>query len=86
MSNVGIRDLRNDTAGVLRRVGAGERVTITSRGVPVATLSPPEPSTPRPIPRAELARRLARVQADPDLRRDLEVLAGDTTDDLGPVG
>jgi prevent-host-death family protein len=85
MSNVGIRDLRNDTAGVLRRVGAGEHVTITSRGVPVATLVPAEPRAARPIPRAELARRLSLVQADPGLHRDLEALAGDTTDDLGPI-
>jgi hypothetical protein len=31
-------------------------------------------------------RRLTSTQADPGLRHDLAVLAGDTTDELGPVG
>ncbi|QKD79878.1 MULTISPECIES: type II toxin-antitoxin system Phd/YefM family antitoxin [Actinomyces] len=34
------RDLRNDSAVVLRRVEAGEDMTVTRRGVPVARLSP----------------------------------------------
>lgn len=34
------RELRNDTAGVLRRVEAGERVRITVHGRPVAELVP----------------------------------------------
>ena len=36
------RDLRNDTAAVLRRVEAGETVRITSNGRPVADLVPVE--------------------------------------------
>lgn len=36
MSEVSSRDLRNDTAGVLRRVEAGEDITITVKGRPVA--------------------------------------------------
>ncbi len=38
MSEVASRELRNDTAGVLRRVRAGEDVTITVSGRPVACL------------------------------------------------
>jgi prevent-host-death family protein len=34
------RELRNNTAGVLRRVEAGERVRITVHGHPVAELVP----------------------------------------------
>ena len=34
---------------------------------------------------AALAERLKRAQSDPGLRGDLAALAGDTTDDLGPI-
>jgi hypothetical protein len=37
------------------------------------------------LPNAELVRRLQLAQADVGLRKDLARLAGDTTDDLGPV-
>ncbi len=85
MSEVAARELRNRTADVLRRVEAGERVIITSRGRPVAELTPLRAVRRGPIVRAELIRRLARTQADSGLRQDLAVLAGDTTDDLGPI-
>jgi prevent-host-death family protein len=85
MSDVASRDLRNDTAGVLKRVQAGEDVVITVNGKPVARLVPVQPAKRRWIARAELVRRLSTGQADPGLRSDLQVLAGDTTDDLGPV-
>jgi prevent-host-death family protein len=42
MATVPQRELRNDTAGVLRRVAAGEVVRITSNGRPVADLVPVE--------------------------------------------
>ena len=86
MADIAARDLRNHTADVLRRVEAGEQVTITSRGRPVAQLTPVRPLRRRPIARAELVRRLKSTQADPGLRHDLAALAGDSTDDLGPVG
>jgi prevent-host-death family protein len=82
---VASRDLRNDTAGVLRRVEAGERVTITQNGRPVAELVPLRRSGRSWIERAELAARLRVAQADPGLRADLQRIAGDTTDDLGPI-
>ncbi|HMJ04521.1 MAG TPA: type II toxin-antitoxin system prevent-host-death family antitoxin [Conexibacter sp.] len=82
---VASRELRNNTAELLRQVGAGEQVVITVRGKPVASLVPFEPSRRRWLPRAELVRRLAGTQADPGLRDDLSRLAGDTTDDLGPL-
>lgn len=34
------RELRNDSAAVLRRVESGEDLTVTRRGVPIAHLSP----------------------------------------------
>lgn len=84
-SEVASRDLRNNTADLLRRVDAGEQIVITRRGQPVASLVPFEQSRRRWLPRAELVRRLATAQADPGLRDDLARLAGDTTDDLGPL-
>lgn len=85
MSEVASRELRNDTAGVLARVQAGEDVTITVNGRAVARLIPLQPVPRRWIPRDELVRRLTHVQADAGLRADLAELAGDTTDDLGPL-
>ena len=85
MTEIAARELRNHTADVLRRVEAGEKVTITSRGRPVAELTPVRAMRRRPIARAELAKRLGQTQADPGLRQDLAALAGETTDDLGPI-
>lgn len=85
MTEIAARELRNHTAEVLRRVEAGEQVTITSRGRPVAELIGVRSVRRRPIARAELVRRLGAAQADPGLRSDLAVLAGETTDDLGPI-
>ncbi|OBF84354.1 prevent-host-death family protein [Mycobacterium sp. 852002-51163_SCH5372311] len=85
MSEVASRELRNDTAGLLRRVQAGEDVTVTVKGKPVALLTALRPTRTRWLSRDELLRRLARAQADPALRQQLAELAGDTTDDLGPL-
>ena len=85
MSEVASRDLRNDTAGVLRRVQAGEDITITVSGRPVARLTAVRPQRRRWLPKAELLTRLRHAQADPGLRDDLAVLAGNTTDELGPL-
>jgi prevent-host-death family protein len=85
MAEVASRDLRNDTAGVLRRVQAGEDVVVTVNGRPVARLVPVQPVSRGWIRREELSRRLASAQADPGLRDDLRLLAADTTDDLDPL-
>jgi prevent-host-death family protein len=85
MAVVASRELRNNTAGLLRRVQAGEDVVITVNGEPVAQLTAVRTSRRRWLPRAELVTRLRTAQADPGLRDDLARLAGDTTDDLGPV-
>ncbi len=82
---VASRELRNNVAGLLRRVQAGEQVVLTTRGKPVASLVALEPTRRRWLPRAELVRRLALVCADPGLREDLARLAGETTDELGPL-
>ena len=44
LSHVGIRELRNQVAAIVRRAAAGERILVTSDGKPVAMLGPIEPS------------------------------------------
>lgn len=44
MGEVGMRELNQDTAGVLARVKRGEEIEITERGVTVARLVPAQPS------------------------------------------
>ncbi|BBZ43743.1 type II toxin-antitoxin system Phd/YefM family antitoxin [Mycobacterium parmense] len=85
MAEVASRELRNNTAGLLRRVQAGEDITVTVNGKPVAVLIAPQPARRRWLHRDELTQRLRRAQADPGLREDLSALAGDTTEDLGPI-
>src|SRR3954464_15503095 len=41
---IGVRELRNDVAAVVRRAAAGERVVVTVDGRPVAQLGPLEPT------------------------------------------
>jgi prevent-host-death family protein len=83
MVEVAMRELRNDTAGVLRRVEEGESILITKRGKPVAEVVPHRPQEPRWMPREELVELLKTHSADPGLRDDLERLAGETTDEDG---
>lgn len=76
------RELRNNTAAVLRRVQDGEAVVITVHGKAVASMQPMD-DRPRAWSGAELARVLRDRQADPGLRGDLDDMYGDeTTDDL----
>ena len=79
------RDLRNHTNAVLRRVAQGEDLTITANGLPVASLTPVQLGKRATMPRAEFLRAMRLHPADPGLRADLAALAGDTTDDLGPI-
>lgn len=83
MVEVATRELRNDTAGVLRRVEAGETVVITVRGRPVADLVPHRPEGPRWLGPDEVVDLLSKYSADPGLRDDLDRLAGETTDEDG---
>ncbi|MDQ0614421.1 prevent-host-death family protein [Microbacterium sp. W4I4] len=45
MANVTKTELNQQTARVLARVAAGETLTVTDRGRPIAQLSPPEADT-----------------------------------------
>ena len=44
MLHVGIRELRNDVAAVVRRAASGERIVVTVDGKPVAQIGPLEPT------------------------------------------
>lgn len=74
------RELRNDSAAILREVQAGQRIIVTRNGVPVAELRPIEPR--RFMPRAaiaEAAARAPRVDAE-RFRADLDAVASQTVD------
>ena len=45
VESIGVRELRNNVAAVLRRAAAGERIVVTVDGVPSAQLGPIEPTT-----------------------------------------
>jgi prevent-host-death family protein len=78
---IGVRELRNETARVIDAVRAGERVTLTVRGEPVADVVPHGART-RWLAGAALRDQLAQRAADPALREDLDKLAGQTLADL----
>ncbi|HEX2039785.1 MAG TPA: type II toxin-antitoxin system prevent-host-death family antitoxin [Acidimicrobiales bacterium] len=81
MAEAASRELRNNTRGLLDRVQAGEAITITIDGRPVAVL---QPLGRRPLwlTRNEFVRRVVRHQADAGLVDELADLAPGTTDDL----
>jgi prevent-host-death family protein len=79
MEDVSVRDLRNRTAEVLRRVEAGERLRVTVDRRPVAELAP-LPQRTTWVPRQRVLENL--VQADPGLKQELAELLPDTIDDL----
>lgn len=81
MGEVASRELRNNTRAVLERVEAGEEVTITVDGRPVAAIVPLD-RRPRFMKKEEFLRRIVRNQADPELTTFLRELLPDTTDDI----
>lgn len=78
---VSVRELRNHTSEVVAAVQAGESVTLTSRGEPVADIVPHRRRT-RWLPGGWLGSQLAGRQADAGLRHDLDRIAGGTIDEL----
>jgi prevent-host-death family protein len=78
-AEVSVRELRNQTAQVLRRVEAGERLTVTVDRRPVAELVP-LPARTTWVPRQRVIESL--VQADSGLTADLDEALGQTIDEL----
>jgi prevent-host-death family protein len=77
--DVSVRELRNHTAEVLRRVEAGERLRVTVDRRPVAQLTPLA-SRDVWVPRQRAMSAL--VQADSGLRDELAEALSDTVDEL----
>ncbi len=82
MPRVPSRELRNHIAEVLRQVADGARVTVTVNGAAVAEISSVRETRPASISKRDLIALLAHHQADPGLRDDLAMLAGETSDEL----
>jgi prevent-host-death family protein len=81
MTEIPLRELRNQISRVLRRVEAGERLTVTVDGRPVADLIP-HSGRRTFVSRDELLRLLEARRPSPSLRDDIRRLIPDTTDDL----
>lgn len=78
MTEIPLRELRNNTSEVLRRVEDGEELEVTVNGRPVARLVPMQ-RRPTFLPFEQL---LAHP-ADPGLLDDIKAMRGDeTTDDM----
>lgn len=68
MSEVAVRDLRNRGGEILNRVAAGESLTVTRDGEPIAEL---RPLPRRPLPASLLLQRWRRLPTvDPTLLRE----------------
>lgn len=79
--DIGVRELRNQTSRVIDAVTAGERVTLTVRGEPVADIVP-HAARARWLSGSSLRGQLSERAADPELTAELEGLAGTTLDEL----
>jgi prevent-host-death family protein len=79
--DIGVRDLRNQTSQVISAVRAGERVTLTVHGEPVADIVP-HGRRARWLSGPDLSRQLVDRAADPALRHELDDLVGQTLDEL----
>jgi prevent-host-death family protein len=80
---VASRELRNDTAGLLRKVEEGETVVITRRGKPVADLIPHRENAPRWLTPSDVMEIRKITSGDPTWAAELAQMRA--TDDLGPI-
>ncbi len=80
MTDVSVRELRNNTGAVLRQVEAGDRVRVTVDRRPVAELVPL--GRPRWVSGAVAGEALRESQADPALGKELAAVLTQTTDEL----
>jgi len=82
MSAIPARELRNNTADVLRRVEAGEEIEVLRDNRPVAKIIPLSWRR-RWLPASEIARELERLGPDSTgLADELRQTLTETTDDL----
>lgn len=78
---IGVRELRNRTARVIDAVKAGERVVLTVNGEPTADIVP-HGNRSRWLSGEHMGEQLKERSADPALKIELEVLAGQTLDEV----
>ena len=78
-SSISVRELRNTISEVLRRVEAGERLTVTVDRRPVAEIVPLRRHWT--VPAVAAATIASRHAADRGLLREVRGLLSDTTDD-----
>lgn len=83
MATIPQKMLRNDVGKVLRRAEAGEEITITVSGRPVAQLGPAR--TRQWVSDAVLA-ELAALPPDPTLMEEIEELGGEDFHDPWAAG
>jgi prevent-host-death family protein len=79
--DVGVRELRNRTNQVVDAVKAGQQVTLTVHGEPVADIVPHRRRV-RWLSGEHLRNELAAGAADARLTEEIDDLAGQTVDDL----
>lgn len=77
MENVGLRELRQDASGLVRRAQAGEEIMITVSGRPGARLVPPGPTRWR---RWDEIADLFAGPADADWEQERQLLDHDLRD------
>lgn len=80
MTPIAVRELRNDVSAILRRVEAGETLTVTVQGRPVAQLTPLA-RRPEAMPWAIFHTTMQRASADAALGDELADALPATTDD-----
>ncbi len=80
MRTITQRQLRNDSGAILRQVQAGEQMTITRNGTPVAELRPVSPR--RFVPRGVIAAAAAKAPRIDAVRfrADLDAVANPLID------
>ena len=78
MESVGLRELRQDASGLVRRAEAGEEITITVSGRPSAPLAPLVPAR-----WGEVA-ELFQGPGDPDWEGDRQLLDDEVRDPWDP--
>jgi len=81
MRSIPQRELRNNISRVLREVEAGESVTVTVDGRPVAQIVPVE-SRRVFVPRQQLQRLLHDAPLDRDFTADVDAALDETVDTL----
>jgi prevent-host-death family protein len=79
-SEVSVRDLRNSTAAVVAELKAGQELTLTVNGKPVADIVPHVERRSPWVPSSELRRIVRDAPADAGLLDDLADVRGALVD------